>query len=163
MCHAELASQPPANHLNNNSFKFENIKETTDENTTAHCSVPMLKYPGDEAGPISLMVAVPLLANIASIPPDSGRLRACTGSCFNLNWRRCDRRSVHKPKSGLQSMRRSAACYYTTTNPSHAYSMSEPCTQHVRATHAACPSHMIPNCIDLSIHSLDPIPHLCCN
>ena len=39
-------------HLNN-SFKFEDIKETTDENTTAHSSVPMLKCPGDEVGPSS--------------------------------------------------------------------------------------------------------------
>ena len=43
---------PTLNHLDNSS-KFENIKETTDENTTAHCSVPMLKCPGDEAGPSS--------------------------------------------------------------------------------------------------------------
>ena len=41
---------PTLNHLDN-SFKFESIKETTDENTTAHCSVPMLKRPSDEAGP----------------------------------------------------------------------------------------------------------------
>ena len=27
----------------------KNIKETTDQNATAHCSVPMLKCPGDEA------------------------------------------------------------------------------------------------------------------
>ena len=38
-----LSRSPTLNHLNN-SFKFENTKETTDENTTAHCSVPMLKH-----------------------------------------------------------------------------------------------------------------------
>ena len=40
------------NHLNN-SFKLENTKETTAENTTAHCSVPMLTCPHDETGPSS--------------------------------------------------------------------------------------------------------------
>ena len=35
-------------HLNN-SFNFKELKETTDENNTAHCSVPMLKCPADEA------------------------------------------------------------------------------------------------------------------
>ena len=36
-----------------NSFKFnnKNIKETTNKNMTAHCSLPMLKRPSDEAGP----------------------------------------------------------------------------------------------------------------
>ena len=47
-----LIRSPALNHLNN-SFKFENTKETTDKNTTAHCSVPILKCPGDEAGPSS--------------------------------------------------------------------------------------------------------------
>ena len=28
----------------------ENTKKITDQNATAHCSVPMLKCPGDEAG-----------------------------------------------------------------------------------------------------------------
>ena len=37
-----LILSPTLNHLDN-SFKFENIEETTEENTTAHCSVPMLK------------------------------------------------------------------------------------------------------------------------
>ena len=32
------------------SFKFENSKETIDKNTTA---APILKFPGDEAGPSS--------------------------------------------------------------------------------------------------------------
>ena len=43
-----LIHSPSLKRLNNSS-KFENIKETTDENTTAHCYVPMLKSPGDEA------------------------------------------------------------------------------------------------------------------
>ena len=34
-------------------FNFKNFKETTNENTTAHCSVPILRCPGDEAGPSS--------------------------------------------------------------------------------------------------------------
>ena len=42
MCHAELANPPPPHEI---------IKEITDENTTAHCSVPMLTRPNDEAGP----------------------------------------------------------------------------------------------------------------
>ena len=33
------ASRPPKK----NSVNFKNIKETTDQNATAHCSVPMLK------------------------------------------------------------------------------------------------------------------------
>ena len=44
-----LTLSPILNHLDN-SFKFENIKETSDENTTVHCSVPMLKRPSNEAG-----------------------------------------------------------------------------------------------------------------
>ena len=46
---AQETRSPTLNHLNN-SFKFENTNQTTDENTTAHCSVPVLKCPGDEAG-----------------------------------------------------------------------------------------------------------------
>ena len=45
-----LILSPTLNHLDN-SFKFENIKETTNENTTTHYSVPMLKRPSDEVGP----------------------------------------------------------------------------------------------------------------
>ena len=41
---------PTLNHLDN-SFKVENIKETTKEITNAHCSVPMLKRPSNEAAP----------------------------------------------------------------------------------------------------------------
>ena len=37
-----LIRSPALSH-HNNSSKFENTKETTDKNTTAHCSVPMLK------------------------------------------------------------------------------------------------------------------------
>ena len=44
-----LTRSPTLNHLNK-TFNFENTKETTDKNTTAHCSVPMLKRPSDEAG-----------------------------------------------------------------------------------------------------------------
>ncbi len=49
MCHAELANphrrllcSPTLNNLKT-SFNFIDIKETTDQNATAHCYVPMLK------------------------------------------------------------------------------------------------------------------------
>ena len=44
---------PPALTGPNHSFKFNNeiFNEITDETTTAHCSVTMLKCPSDEAGP----------------------------------------------------------------------------------------------------------------
>ena len=50
LIHAWTCAATRPLHLDN-SFKFENIKETTNENTTAHCSVPMLRRPSDEAGP----------------------------------------------------------------------------------------------------------------
>ena len=43
---------PALNHLDN-SVEFDNIKETTDENITAHCSALILKCTGDEVGPYS--------------------------------------------------------------------------------------------------------------
>ena len=42
-------SEPDLDHSSN--FNHEIIKETTDEITTAHFSVPMLTRPSNEAGP----------------------------------------------------------------------------------------------------------------
>ena len=43
MCHAELANPPNFLNTLKTSSNFKNIKETTDQNATAHCSVSMLK------------------------------------------------------------------------------------------------------------------------
>lgn len=51
----DIDSQPDSEPDLNHSFKFNNeiIKQVTDEITTTHWSLPMLKRPNNEAGPSS--------------------------------------------------------------------------------------------------------------